>query len=59
MITVTRVTVYDSANRHFSLNTEKEFRSYKEAVSFFINDLSNKYFKVIRVRMYYEEEEEK
>lgn len=59
MITVTRVTVYDSENHHFTTKVSDEFPSYKEAVDFYKRELSDIDFQVKTVRMDYNEEEDK
>lgn len=59
MITVTRVTVYDSIGLHFTTKVHGEFPSYKDAVEFYKEELSIDGFKVKTVRMDYDEEEEK
>ena len=59
MITVTRVTVYDSAGRHFTTKVSDEFPSYKDAVDFYKMELSDIDFQVKTVRMDYNEEDEK
>ena len=58
MITVTRVTVYDSENHHFTTKVSDEHHSYKDAVKFYKEKLSSGEFKVKTVRMDYDEEEE-
>lgn len=57
MITVIRVTAYDSAGNHFTTKVSENFTSYKDAVKFYKEELSNDDFKVKTVRMDYEEEE--
>lgn len=57
MITVTRVTVYDSVGRHFTTKVSQSFDSLKKAKEFYKEDLSSDEFQVKMVLLDYEEDE--
>lgn len=59
MITVTKVTAFDGEDNHFTTKVSDKFPSYKDAVAFYKEELSNDDFKVKRVRMVFTEEEDK
>jgi hypothetical protein len=57
MITVTRVTIYDSISRRMSFNVNNAFESQQEAKRYFRFKFTNEGHEVIRVLIDYDEEE--
>jgi hypothetical protein len=57
MITVTRVTIYDSISRRMSFNVNNTFESQQEAKRHFRFKFTNEGYEVIRVLIDYDEEE--
>ena len=57
MITVTRVTIYDSISRRMSFNVNNAFESQQEAKRYFRFKFTNEGYEVTRVLIDYDEEE--
>jgi hypothetical protein len=53
MITVTRVTIYDSISRRMSFNVNNGFESQQEAKRYFRFKFTNEGYEVIRVLIDY------
>lgn len=55
MITVIRVTAYDSAGNHFITKVSQSFGSRKEAKAFYKEELTSEEFQVTKILIDYEE----
>ena len=57
MITVIRVTAYDSVGNHFTTKVSQPFDSKKEAKDFYKEELTSDEFQVTKILIDYEEED--
>ena len=57
MITVTRVTIYDSISRRMSFNVNNAFESQQEAKRYYRIGLTDKGYEVTKILIDYDEEE--
>lgn len=55
MITVLRVTAYDSVGNHFATKVSQSFGSRKDAKAFYKEELTSKEFQVTKILIDYEE----